>query len=135
MPDYVLHITSEWKVLGCTNRNSVMVNGSIPGPTIEMYEGQTIVVRVINHLEASPEIQHLDMMVHWHGVRVHPMMDGTPVSQYPIKPEKCFDYVLSALPGSAGTYMYVLSRASLFFVLLVYPDEIYITNTDLEGQD
>jgi FtsP/CotA-like multicopper oxidase with cupredoxin domain len=46
-------------------------NGSIPGPTIQVYPKDRVIIRVINHL---PE----PTSVHWHGLNVPNVMDGVP---------------------------------------------------------
>ena len=62
-------------------------NGSMPGPTIQVYPGDYINVRVINNLPESTS-------VHWHGLDVPNVMDGVPdVEPSPeIKPGQYFDY-------------------------------------------
>ncbi|CAE1312423.1 unnamed protein product [Acanthosepion pharaonis] len=63
------------------SRLVVAVNGTIPGPAIEAYIGQTVIVYVENHLYAS------DVTIHWHGLHQKgtPFMDGVPyVTQCPI---------------------------------------------------
>ncbi|CAE1312425.1 unnamed protein product [Acanthosepion pharaonis] len=63
------------------SRLVVAINGTIPGPAIEAYIGQTVIVYVENHLYAS------DVTIHWHGLHQKgtPFMDGVPyVTQCPI---------------------------------------------------
>ncbi len=75
-------------------------NGSIPGPTIKAYSGETVVIRLINKL---PE----PTSVHWHGLDVPNNMDGVPaVEPTPqIDPEHYFDYQFT-ISNPAGTHMY-----------------------------
>jgi L-ascorbate oxidase len=49
-----------------------------------------------------------DMMQHWHGLtqRTAPFSDGSPVTQWPIAPHRCFDYELHPEVEDAGTYFY-----------------------------
>lgn len=79
----------------------LVFNGSLPGPAIEVYEHQTVMVHVINKL-------HNDgVTVHWHGVHQvgTPFMDGVAfVSQCPILPGKKFTYLFEASPK--GTLWY-----------------------------
>ena len=46
-------------------------NGSTPGPTIHVYPGDKVTIRVINHLPHRTS-------VHWHGLEVPNNMDGVP---------------------------------------------------------
>ena len=46
-------------------------NGCIPGPTIQVYPGDYISIRVINNLPEATSI-------HWHGLNVLNVMDGVP---------------------------------------------------------
>ncbi|HET7579093.1 MAG TPA: copper oxidase [Bacillales bacterium] len=74
-------------------------NGSIPGPTIVVNQGDKIRVVVTNHLNAPTS-------VHWHGLIVPNKMDGVPgVEPSPaIKPGDSFTYEFKV--KQAGTFMY-----------------------------
>ena len=72
-------------------------NGSVPGPTLEMREGDSVTVHFRNEL---PE----ETTIHWHGLHVPITSDGSPF--YPIKPGRSKDYVFRVPPNSAGTYWY-----------------------------
>lgn len=72
-------------------------NGSIPGPMIEVNEGDR--VRIIHH-NKLPEATS----IHWHGLEVPPDMDGVPfISQPPIE------------PGQSYTYEFTLNQNGTFF--------------------
>jgi L-ascorbate oxidase len=45
---------------------------------------------------------------HWHGLsqRTAPFSDGSPVSQWPIAPHRCFDYEIHPEIDNGGTYFY-----------------------------
>ncbi|MEN6312872.1 MAG: copper oxidase [Clostridiaceae bacterium] len=75
-------------------------NGSMPGPTIQVYPGDYVNIRVINKL---PE----PTSVHWHGLDVPNVMDGVPdVEPSPkIDPGKYFDYHFR-ITNPPGTHMY-----------------------------
>ena len=60
-------------------------NGRVPGPTIEASVGETVVIRLKNHL---PE----PTTIHWHGLRVPAAMDGTEMVQQPVPPGGTFEY-------------------------------------------
>ncbi|CAF1192475.1 unnamed protein product [Adineta steineri] len=76
------------------------INGTSPGPTIDVYENETVCIRVINKLDVPSAI-------HWHGVRQlgTPDMDGaTGLSQCAIPPGHEMIYKFQATP--AGTTWY-----------------------------
>ena len=73
-------------------------NGSIPGPMIEVNEGDR--VRVVFHNEL-PEAT----TVHWHGLEIPQAMDGVPfMSQPPVEPGKMFVYEFTI--DQHGTFFY-----------------------------
>lgn len=49
-PDYVLEATATNITINCHSRYSVIVNGTSPGPTVYLKEGQTTWVRVWNRI-------------------------------------------------------------------------------------
>lgn len=71
-------------------------NGSYPGPTLDMQEGEQVVVRVKN---ALPEATS----VHWHGLPVPADQDDALES---IAPGATREFRFTVPPGSAGTYWY-----------------------------
>lgn len=78
----------------------ILVNNSLPGPTIRAREGDTVVVRVRNGLAEGTTI-------HWHGMtqRGTWQMDGVAnLSQEPIPPGQTFEYRFTAEP--AGTHLW-----------------------------
>ncbi|KAI2779885.1 putative multicopper oxidase [Daldinia loculata] len=102
-PEYVLHVTFEEITMNCEQRESVIFNGTMPGPPLYLKEGKTTWVRVYN------DMSDLNFTVHWHGLtmRTAPFSDGTPiVSQWPIAPGRFFDYEIHPEVGDAGTYFY-----------------------------
>lgn len=72
-------------------------NGSVPGPTIELREGDVVTVHFTNKL-AQPTT------VHWHGLHLPAGSDGSPL--HPVLPGRSRDYVFRIPRGSAGTYWY-----------------------------
>ncbi|KAI1398656.1 putative multicopper oxidase [Hypoxylon fuscum] len=89
--------------MNCEQRESVIFNGTMPGPPLYLKEGETTWVRVYN------DMSDLNFTVHWHGLtmRTAPFSDGTPiVAQWPIAPGKFFDYEIHPEVGDAGTYFY-----------------------------
>jgi FtsP/CotA-like multicopper oxidase with cupredoxin domain len=73
-------------------------NGSVPGPTIEVNEGDRVRLVVENRL---PEL----FSMHWHGLEIPVAMDGMPgLSQEPIKPGEKFVYEFTLKQN--GTFFY-----------------------------
>ncbi len=72
-------------------------NGRVPGPTLELMEGDRVTVRFRNEL---PE----PTTVHWHGLSLPIDSDGSPLD--PVAPGEEKHYTFTVLPGSAGTYWY-----------------------------
>jgi hypothetical protein len=103
----VFHLTAEIvkrEVLPASSMGPAKVltlwgyNGSVPGPTIEVNEGDH--VRVIFH-NKLPEFT----TVHWHGLEIPVNMDGMPfISQSPVKPGETFIYDFTLHQN--GTFFY-----------------------------
>ncbi|GLC25174.1 multicopper oxidase family protein [Roseisolibacter agri] len=72
-------------------------NGQVPGPTLELREGDSVVVHFRNQL---PE----PSTIHWHGLHLPFAHDGSPF--HPVPPGGRHDYVFTIKPGAAGTYWY-----------------------------
>jgi bilirubin oxidase len=72
-------------------------NGTIPGPTLEVREGDHVIVHFHNKL---PE----PTTIHWHGIHLPVESDGSPFQ--PIAPGASHDYEFTVRPGTAGTYWY-----------------------------
>ena len=72
-------------------------NGSVPGPVLEGRVGDVLEVRLTNRL---PE----PTTIHWHGLRLAPVMDGTDSVQRPIAPGETYTYRF--LLRDAGTFWY-----------------------------
>ncbi len=72
-------------------------NGLVPGPMIEVFEGDTVRIRLENRLSQ-------ETTVHWHGLPVPPSQDGSPMD--PVAPGASRTYEFTLPVGSAGTYWY-----------------------------
>ncbi|XP_063411049.1 uncharacterized protein LOC134693965 [Mytilus trossulus] len=82
-------------------RMAFAINSQIPGPSLIVYEGQQILIRVKNDLWME------GITFHWHGLpqKGTPYMDGVPrVTQCPINPGETFTYRFTAQPS--GTFWY-----------------------------
>jgi len=79
-------------------RIATTVNGSIPAPTLRWREGDTVTIRVTNHMRVPTSI-------HWHGIVLPYRMDGVPgVSFAGIEPGETFIYRFRV--QQAGTFWY-----------------------------
>jgi FtsP/CotA-like multicopper oxidase with cupredoxin domain len=84
--------------LGPSARTPVYAfNGQVPGPTLEVREGDRVIVHFKNDL---PE----ETTIHWHGLHIPVEADGNPMD--PVPPGGTYDYVFTIHPGTAGTYWY-----------------------------
>jgi len=72
-------------------------NGSVPGPTLEVHEGDRVIIHFRNEL---PE----ETTVHWHGLHIPWVADGSPF--LPIAPGESVDFEYTIPEGTAGTYWY-----------------------------
>ncbi len=79
-------------------RIATTVNQGMPGPLLRMREGDTVNIRVHNHLQQ-------DTSIHWHGLLLPYQMDGVPgISFEGIKPGQVFTYQFKL--QQSGTYWY-----------------------------
>ena len=76
---------------------SYTYNGRVPGPTLEIYEGDKVIIHFQNRLSEPTTI-------HWHGLHIPNASDGSPY--YPVMPGKNYDYEFTLERGTAGTYWY-----------------------------
>ncbi|XP_015518984.2 laccase-4 isoform X1 [Neodiprion lecontei] len=82
-------------------REVILVNNLLPGPSIQVCEGDTVQVDLTNTLATK------STTIHWHGLHQvgSPYMDGTPyLTQCPILPHNTFQYNFTARP--AGTHIW-----------------------------
>jgi bilirubin oxidase len=77
--------------------NVYAYNGTIPGPMLEAFEGDSIIVHFKNNLSE-------ETTVHWHGIHLPFIMDGSPF--HPIAAGESFTYRFRLHEGTAGTYWY-----------------------------
>ena len=95
--DLVVQETS-WELLPGVTADAITFNGTVPGPTIRVTEGDTVEIEVTNKLDVSTSI-------HWHGLHVPNDQDGVAgITQDPIAPGETYSYRFTA--PHAGTFMY-----------------------------
>ena len=102
-------------------------NGTAPGPTIQVNQGDRVRIVVDNHL---PE----PTAMHWHGFEIPNEMDGGPgVSQAPIKPGGRFIYEFTL--HQEGTYFYHSHMAmqemmGMLGAFIMHPKQPYSPSVD-----
>lgn len=77
---------------------AVLVNGSLPAPTLRLTEGQRVRITVENRMDEETSI-------HWHGLLTPPQMDGVPGVSFPGIPARS-SFVYDFPIRQAGTYWY-----------------------------
>jgi len=79
-------------------RSAIMVNGTVPAPVLHFREGDSVVLRVRNHLPTSTSM-------HWHGILLPTGMDGVPGLSFDgIRSGETFTYRFDI--KQSGTYWY-----------------------------
>jgi FtsP/CotA-like multicopper oxidase with cupredoxin domain len=105
--------------------NTETYNGTLPGPTIRLRVGDTLIVRLVNNLPYPTGI-------HWHGIELQNSADGTPLTQ---------DGAVAGVPPvqtlgngvpAGGTFLYKFKvpRAGIFWY---HPHHHHSTNRVFRG--
>jgi laccase len=104
----------------CREHSIMTVNGQFPGPPVEVSEGDSLIVRVINR-------GGYNVTVHWHGVRQMRTgwSDGPEyVTQCPIRPGQSYTYRFT-VAGQEGTLWWHAHsswlRATVHGALIIRP--------------
>ena len=87
----------EWEIAPGRTVRGYGFNGQVPGPVLEAKQGVPLEIEFTNRL---PE----PTVIHWHGLRIPAVMDGTEVVQRPVQPGETFTYRFT--PPDAGTFWY-----------------------------
>ncbi|KAL0402954.1 UNVERIFIED_CONTAM: Laccase-12 [Sesamum radiatum] len=118
--DFVVQATPVKRL--CKTHNSITVNGMYPGPTLEVNNGDTLVVNVVNRARYN-------VTIHWHGVRQirTGWADGPEfVTQCPIRPGGSYTYRFT-IQGQEGTLWWHAHsswlRATVYGALIIRPKE------------
>ena len=125
------HLTAsefDWQVSEHKTIRAFGFNQQLPGPVINAKKGDTVVVRVKNELNEST-------IIHWHGIQLPALMDGTGESQKPIEPGEEFEYRF-VVPDT-GTFWYhshhnetVQMERGMYGALVVHDHSIPATDGD-----
>ncbi|XAR65899.1 Laccase [Bertholletia excelsa] len=104
----------------CSTKPIVTVNGKFPGPTLYAREDDTVLVRLVNHVQYN-------VTLHWHGVRQlrTGWSDGPAyITQCPVPPGQSYIYNFT-LTGQRGTLLWHAHiswlRATLHGAIVILP--------------
>lgn len=87
-----------WTILPGVTVDAYAFNGQVPGPRLQMSEGDKVRINVTNKLPESTS-------VHWHGLILPNEMDGpAEITQKPIEPGETYRYEFTV--RQSGTYFY-----------------------------
>ncbi|NP_001312019.1 laccase-4-like precursor [Nicotiana tabacum] len=105
----------------CSSKPIVTVNGKFPGPTIYAREGDTVLVKVVNHVKYN-------LSIHWHGIRQlrTGWADGPAyITQCPIQPGQNYVYNFT-ITGQRGTLFWhahiLWLRATVHGAIVILPN-------------
>src|SRR6185312_9107445 len=94
---FELRIAPVAKRIGEDTVRMIAYNGSVPGQTLRVRQGSTLIVNVVNEGD-------LEATVHWHGLRLDNRFDGTHETQAPIPIGGRFTYRIEC--PDPGVYWY-----------------------------
>ncbi|PWA84894.1 laccase [Artemisia annua] len=104
----------------CSSKPIVTVNGRFPGPTLYAREGDTVLVKVVNHVKYN-------VSIHWHGIRQlrTGWADGPAyITQCPIQPGQNYVYNFT-ITGQRGTLLWhahiLWLRATVHGAIVILP--------------
>ena len=117
--EFHLIITSTTVNYTGKNRLATVANGSLPAPTLRWREGETVTIRITNHLQEMTAI-------HWHGIILPFEMDGVPgISYKGIAPGETFVHRFKV--QQSGTYWYhahtLHEQTGLYGAIVIDPAE------------
>ncbi|EEF41506.1 laccase, putative [Ricinus communis] len=118
--EFVIQATSVKRL--CKTQNVITVNGMFPGPTLEVNNGDTLVVTVTNRAQYN-------VTIHWHGIRQMRTgwADGPEfVTQCPIRPGGTYTYRFTIQAQEGTLWWHAHSswlRATVYGALIIHPKE------------
>ncbi|CAN4122556.1 unnamed protein product [Withania somnifera] len=118
--DFVIQATPVKRL--CNTHSTITVNGQFPGPTLEVNNGDTLVVNVVNRAQYN-------LTIHWHGVRQMrtAWADGPEfITQCPIKPGGSYTYRFTIQEQEGTLWWHAHSswlRATVYGALVIHPKE------------
>ncbi|MDY2585987.1 multicopper oxidase domain-containing protein [Winogradskyella aquimaris] len=118
--EYNLTIEENKMTLGGVTAKAMTINGSIPGPVLEFYEGELAIINVTNKMDEETS-------VHWHGLILPNFYDGVPyLNTPPIEPGETFQYRIPI--NQSGTYWYhshtmLQEQKGVYGSIIIHPKE------------
>jgi CopA family copper-resistance protein len=109
------------------SRIATTINGTVPGPTLQWREGDTVTLRVKNLLSEETSL-------HWHGILLPYQMDGAPqISFMGIAPGETFTYRFKV--QQSGTYWYhshseMQEQTGLYGAIIIEPAQADVIRSD-----
>lgn len=89
-----------WEVIKGQRVLAWTLDGTVPGPTIRVMDGDHLRITIINHFPKATAI-------HWHGLEVPSDQDGVPgIGMQPIQPGQTYTYDFSITSDDIGTHWY-----------------------------
>ncbi|KAI4370507.1 hypothetical protein MLD38_018857 [Melastoma candidum] len=116
--DFVVQATPVKRL--CKTRSTITVNGQYPGPTLEVNNGDALVVNVVNR-------SRYNVTIHWHGIRQlrTAWADGPEfITQCPIRPGGSYAYRFTIEDQEGTLWWHAHSswlRATVYGALIIYP--------------
>ncbi|KAG7037020.1 Laccase-3, partial [Cucurbita argyrosperma subsp. argyrosperma] len=104
----------------CKVHNIITVNGQFPGPTLEVRNGDSLVIKVVNAVRYN-------VSLHWHGIKQlrNPWADGPEfITQCSIKPGGSYTYRFTIEDQEGTLWWHAHSRwlrATVYGALIIYP--------------
>ncbi|RWR81272.1 laccase-12-like protein [Cinnamomum micranthum f. kanehirae] len=104
----------------CKTHNIITVNGQFPGPTLEVRNGDTLVINVVNRAQYN-------VTLHWHGIRQlrTAWADGPSyITQCPIRPGGRYTYRFTIEDQEGTLWWHAHSswlRATVYGALIIHP--------------
>jgi FtsP/CotA-like multicopper oxidase with cupredoxin domain len=96
-PEIVLRIERGATLVDGHRVRAITINGTVPGPTLRLRQGQVVRITVVNALDVPTSL-------HWHGLLLPSAMDGVPGVSFP-----------GIAPGASFTYEFPLPRAGTYW--------------------
>ncbi|OIT03641.1 PREDICTED: laccase-12-like isoform X1 [Nicotiana attenuata] len=118
--DFVIQATPVKRL--CKTHNTITVNGQFPGPTLEVNNGDTLVINVVNRARYN-------VTIHWHGVKQirTAWADGPEfITQCPIRPGGSYTYRFTIQEQEGTLWWHAHSswlRATVYGALIIHPKE------------
>lgn len=126
---YHLTISEQSITLTDDKQTAILVDATLPAPTLRWREGEIVTLKVENRLRETTSL-------HWHGIILPYEMDGVPGISFPgIAPGTTFTYRFQV--KQSGTYWYhghsgLQEQQGLYGALIIDPPEtIYPVDRDI----